>query len=198
MVGDCNQLPPVEYGQPFKDLIKSKYVPVVELKQLYRCKDMTIICNCQKVIDGKDDFDDSGSFIRHTANTAGELEDTVVDKFVEIHEPDDPYATQIICPFNDKTCGVNSLNKKIQKRLNPDSETVSSKNRIFKIGDKVMFTKNRTDYSNGELGIITSRTPDRKGMVIRTGHKDIILPVEHYGDITLGYAITIHKSQVVT
>ena len=48
MVGDADQLPPVEAGEPFRDLIDSSIIPVTRLERIYRTEeggDIHELCN---------------------------------------------------------------------------------------------------------------------------------------------------------
>ena len=61
----------------------------------------------------------------------------------------------LLSPFRQKTeTGVNALNQRIQARINPpapEKEQAVFRNRIFRVGDKVMQTRNCEDVNNGDV-----------------------------------------------
>jgi len=53
MVGDSDQLPPVGAGNVLKDIIDSRMLPVVELKEIFRqAKESLIVVNAHKIVEG--------------------------------------------------------------------------------------------------------------------------------------------------
>ena len=109
---------------------------------------------------------------------------------------------QVLCPQQRGSLGAVELNARLQSALNPGSETVKQwriGERIFRENDRVIQTRNNYDLGvfNGDIGRITSidfenekcfvQFPDRKEP-IAYGKEDLL-------EISLAYAITIHKSQ---
>lgn len=110
--------------------------------------------------------------------------------------------------------GVSNLNKKLQNILNPESSDRKQRefrDTIFRVGDKVMQTKN--DYSlnwtllsdkeekglgifNGDVGYIEDIDNENNNItVIFDDDKRVIYDNIYLDEIELAYAITIHKSQ---
>ena len=61
-----------------------------------------------------------------------------------------------------KNC-VNEYNKCIQATINPpapDKPEITLKNSVFRVGDRVMQTKNSENVSNGETGFIAEIKKD--------------------------------------
>ena len=67
---------------------------------------------------------------------------------------------QVIAPMYRGAAGVNNLNERLQAELNGDSRQAQVKlgNRVFRVGDKVMQTRNNYDKDvfNGDIGFIDS------------------------------------------
>ena len=108
----------------------------------------------------------------------------------------------LLSPYRQKTeTGVNALNQRIQGKVNPPdpakNEAVYGQRR-FRVGDKVMQTKNCEQINNGDVGYITSITGTASDAVVRIDFGDDRI-VEYENSelemLDLAYACTVHKSQ---
>lgn len=122
---------------------------------------------------------------------------------------------QILAPLKAGVCGTNSLNQKIQESLNPSSlnknELIMGAT-IFREGDKVMHIANNYNLAwkkkngymieegqgvfNGDIGYIYSidRQTGETTVWFEDG-REAIYTRDVLSELTLAYAITIHKSQ---
>ena len=80
---------------------------------------------------------------------------------------------------------------------------VTQETRSFAVGDQIVFLKNDYDLKvkNGQRGQITGIERDTLKIEAELGHnttKSVTVPLDRYGFIDHGYAMTIHKSQGVT
>lgn len=166
-VGDHNQLYPVGYGEPFFDFMK--ILRVYRLTVNHRQADGTDILKAAgNVLNGKDIFNGTGVTIRHI--TYQDIGDILTS--------DDN--VQIISPYNALNSQINGYLKKGEDWLN--------------VGDKVMMTKNTKKYCNGDIGVIT-KIDAKNNISIDIEGTTVIVKDTHKSDITLAYAITIHKMQ---
>jgi exodeoxyribonuclease V alpha subunit len=126
-----------------------------------------------------------------------EIPDTVANLCRTWHENHQDYA--ILAPQKTGVCGVDAINKHLQETLNPEHQ---GKPQIklgwltLRQGDKVLPTKNNYDLGvfNGFTGTIMAITDD----VITVdfdGEFVVYEEAEHIKQLTLGYCMTIHKSQ---
>lgn len=111
---------------------------------------------------------------------------------------------QILSPQKQTDIGTMILNKRIQDKINPASET---KNEIvldtitYREGDKVIQLKNNYEKGifNGEIGYIVRVFPNEKKMMVDFSYGDndkkVLIERDTLSDVDLAYAITIHKSQ---
>ena len=109
----------------------------------------------------------------------------------------------LLTPFRAKTeTGVRSMNERLRALVNPpgaNKPEVSCGQRIFRLGDKVMQTKNREEVSNGDIGYIRKIERDGDNFLVEVDfHDDRIVAYEDKESLShldLAYATTIHKSQ---
>jgi len=94
------------------------------------------------------------------------------------------------------------LNRKLQQAINPDGRKAAARGETeFRIGDKVMQTKNNYDKEifNGDIGFITDKLSGADedhavleatfdGRAVRFSQSDL-------DELELAYACTVHKSQ---
>jgi exodeoxyribonuclease V alpha subunit len=104
----------------------------------------------------------------------------------------------VLTPMNKGAVGTLKLNFDLQKFLNHNQgPTLSYSGTIFKIDDRVMQIKNNYDKKvfNGDIGIITHIDAEQKITTVTFDTITTTYTFEELDEITLSYAITIHKSQ---
>jgi exodeoxyribonuclease V alpha subunit len=103
---------------------------------------------------------------------------------------------QIISPLRERTAlSCKSLNKECQERLNKNPKI---ENCPFKIGDKVIQTKNEyeKDIINGDIGYIRSINLQEKIIYVDFENPDRLVEIPlHENNLELAYCITCHKFQ---
>ncbi len=110
---------------------------------------------------------------------------------------------QVLSPQVRGTLGTINLNEAIQKLYNPESPTkkqLKIGEKIFRVGDRVIQTRNNYDLGvfNGDIGRITDmQTSDMTMEVVFSGgdSKTVVFEKEDLSELSLAYSITIHKSQ---
>lgn len=218
LVGDSNQLPSVGPGNILEDLVTSEVIPVVALTEIFRqSMESLIVTNAHKIVNGilpELTVKDKDFFFLSSGNKTA-IENTAIDLCVRRLPNTYGYSIykeiQILCPGRKGYLGVNELNKKLQEVVNPKAEDkveVTFGERVFRIGDKVMQTKNNYDLLwfkddgengegifNGEIGIIESISKKSRLMKIRFDDKTTNYEFDFASDLDLAYATTVHKSQ---
>lgn len=217
MVGDSDQLPPVGAGNVLSDMIQSGLLPVVELNEVFRQAQMSlIVTNAHRVVDGEMPILDrrDNDFFHMERNNA---QKTVAD-IVGLYAKRLPAAygfnpvedIEILCPSKKGDCGTVNLNRVLQEAVNPPlrgKSELKSQTRIFREGDKVMQVKN--DYNiqwtregeegsgifNGDVGIITAIDRGAGTIKINFEGRIVTYPAENLNELDLAYAVTVHKSQ---
>lgn len=205
LVGDSDQLPSVGAGNVLNELISCGKVPVTRLNLVYRQGAGSIIpVNADKINNGDSKLSYNAEFQIFPTDEQEICFNTVIDRYIaEINRVGIENAC-ILCPMKSrgKNC-VKEYNERIQSMINPpapDKQEIQVKKVLFRVGDRIMQTKNSEFVSNGETGFIVSIVKDEDDNLscgIRfEGRQDVLWYYpEEMENITLAYSITIHKSQ---
>jgi ATP-dependent exoDNAse (exonuclease V) alpha subunit len=78
-------------------------------------------------------------------------------------------------------------------------EPLRHRHEAFHAGDRILCGRNSSLYGvkNGHLGTVERLGKDRLHAVLDDGRR-VVLPLEHYPHVGLGYAVTTHKAQGMT
>ncbi len=204
-VGDTDQLPSVGPGNVLKDMISSGVVPVIELKKIYRQEsESLIIYNAHKVRDGQFPFigkPKNNDFFFIEKNEPEEVVKIILD-LLTVRIPgsfnyNPLFDIQVLVPTNKGVVGVSNLNSRIQDILNPDGRKILRDSIEFRQNDKVIQLKNNyeKDVYNGDIGIIGSIDYGTEEVVVNFDGKNVNYNFFELDEISLSYAISIHKSQ---
>jgi exodeoxyribonuclease V alpha subunit len=209
LVGDVDQLPSVGPGMVLGSLIDSGGVPVVRLTEVFRqAAHSRIIITAHRINEGfmpeipakeaKSDF----YFIDRAEpeEITATLLDMVKKRIPAKFGLDAIRDIQMLCPMNRGPLGIRELNVKLQGELNParPEETVVEKfGWQFRPRDKVIQTENNYDKDvfNGDIGQIVKIDPVEREITIRFDQREVVYDYGELDEVSLAYAITIHKSQ---
>ncbi|MDE5994489.1 MAG: ATP-dependent RecD-like DNA helicase [Oscillospiraceae bacterium] len=202
-VGDSDQLPSVGAGAVLSEIIASERIPVVKLDTVFRQADTSrVAINAQKMrhADTHLEYGDDFRFIK--SEDLDESANLLVDVYLQEVQKYGLDNVALLSPFRQKTVtGVNQLNLVLREKINPASPSkaeTSHNKKLYRVGDKVMQTKNNEFASNGDLGYITDiKTCDGETSVfVSFGENRLVeYDTSQLDNIDLGYATTIHKSQ---
>jgi exodeoxyribonuclease V alpha subunit len=204
-IGDIDQLPSVGPGNVLKDIIRSEWVPVIELKKIFRqAEGSLIVTNAHRINAGE--FPDlryspQADFQFIEAETPEEIVTIIVDlvskrlpKSHRFHRFDD---IQVLSPMKRGIIGSENLNLVLQRELNPSPSPLMKMGRSFHIGDKVMQIRNNYEKEvyNGDVGKILEI--DLTEQTLKVGFDGKIVPYEfmEMDELVLAYAVSIHKYQ---
>jgi len=208
LVGDKDQLPSVGPGNLLRDIIDSKRVEVVRLDEIFRqAKDSLIVQNAHRVNHGQsivkpEKGDKDADFYFISQNDEQKVFETIMSLCMKRIpeklnvEPLSPQI-QVISPMYRGLVGVDNLNKELQQRLNPRWEGLRFGNRLIKVQDKVMQARNNYDKEvfNGDIGVVSHIDRDRYKVEVNFYGRPVLYEKEEMDDLTLAYAISVHKSQ---
>ncbi|MFR9151833.1 MAG: ATP-dependent RecD-like DNA helicase [Hungatella sp.] len=205
LVGDVDQLPSVGPGNVFKELIDSGIIPVTVLDVFFRqAKESRIILNAERINKNQKKLLYGDDFQFHMVGSdeeAAKRIGEICQEELKLHE-DNPDMVQVLTPLRVNTeAGVIALNRRLQEIINPpalDKEEWKAVGAVFRVGDKVMQTKNVDDISNGDIGRVTKIMRNRNGsrtMTVDFGEISKEYEEEELSILEHAYAISIHKSQ---
>jgi exodeoxyribonuclease V alpha subunit len=209
LVGDVDQLPSVGPGMVLQNLIESGIVPVVRLTEVFRqAAGSHIISNAHRIRQGEmpelRGTDPTSDFHFVERDDPEGIAETLV-KVVQNRIPErfhlDPIRdVQILCPMNRGSLGVRELNLSLQKVLNPPRSGEAAIERFgwrFQRGDKVIQTENNYDKDvfNGDIGIVEKVDTVEQEVTIRFDDRPLKYDFGELDEVSLAYAISIHKSQ---
>lgn len=217
MVGDSDQLPPVGAGNVLHDLINSKALPVVELKEVFRqAMESLIVTNAHKIVKGefpeitctdKDFFFLERNMPSSAANTVAELCTVRLPKAYGYSSTED---IQVLCPSRKGDAGTVNINRLLQGSLNPPAKHKREHQfgqRILREGDKLMQIKNNYNIPwtssdkeglgvfNGDIGMLEKIDDGAHTLYIKYDDRIAEYPFESANELEHAYAVTVHKSQ---
>lgn len=221
LVGDKDQLPSVGAGNVLADILNSGVIEFCMLTKIFRQNEKSlIITNAHLINEGKMPLIDNTSmdFFFESKNDPEVIKNTILDlvstrlpKYLNI----DPQQIQVLAPLKAGVCGIENLNKVLQESINPPSSNkrqIEFGQTIFRENDKVMQMSNNYDLEwkkhglfadetgkgvfNGDIGYIITIDPQTSEVVVEFEDGRICLYTRpDLIDLSLSYAITIHKSQ---
>ena len=221
LVGDKDQLPSVGPGNVLADILQSGIIKYCMLTKIYRQEEKSlIVTNAHLINEGKMPFIDNTStdFFFESKNDPELIKDAILNlvterlpKYLKI----DPTQIQVLAPLKAGVCGIENLNKVLQEKINPpapNKRQVEFGQTTFREGDKVMQTANNYDLEwkkhglfadetgqgvfNGDIGVIQTIDPNMSEVIVEFEDGRVCLYTRpDLPDLSLSYAITIHKSQ---
>ena len=229
LVGDADQLPSMGAGNVLGDVLESGVIPKCMLTDIFRQGETSrIVVNAHRINHGEmpllnekgtDFFFERKQGFYDAAQTIVSLVTQRLPKFLK-YDPTE-YAEmavrniQVLAPAKKGECGVIALNQMLQAALNPpakDKPSLQYGETIFRLGDKVMQTKN--DYQlewrrltstgwedgqgvfNGDVGFIVDVDPEEHCLTVRFDEeKEAVYASTQFENLDLAYCLSVHKSQ---
>lgn len=210
-VGDQDQLPPVGPGQVLRDLLESKRIPTVELKDIYRqSSGSSIIELAHQMKKGQLPADITAktsdrSFIKAGADQIASVVEKVVNSALSKgHSIKD---IQVLAPMYRGPAGIDALNRMIQEMVNPNPDG-KRKELVFgdityRIGDKILQLVNQPESNvfNGDMGEVIAimkakETVEKQDLLVASFDGiEVEYQRSDLNQLTLAYCCSIHKAQ---
>ena len=197
LVGDANQLPSVGAGTVLQTLIKCSRFPVTVLDEIFRQKQgNSIVRYAWQILKGIVQLPESGLNCQSSGiHFIKEIDpNKVLSNIVDIGLNS---KSQILVPLHKGSLGITAINAHLQANWNPHGQTLLFGNKIFRISDRVLQTRNNYEKQlyNGDLGLIEEIVPNNRGLKVLFGKNLVTLDLPDLADLELAYAMSIHKSQ---
>ena len=206
LVGDVDQLPSVGPGAVLGDTIRSGAVPVVRLTEIFRqASSSRIIVNAHRINSGampESEKDSDFFFIEREEpeSVPATILELVAERIPKKWKIDPRRDIQVLCPMNRGSLGTAQMNRTLQERLNPKRNGDPSVEKFgweFRVRDKVIQTRNNYDKEvfNGDIGEILKIDDFEREVLIGFDGREVVYDFNELDEVSLAYAITIHKSQ---
>ena len=214
-VGDPDQLPSVGAGEVLYQMIRSREIPVTRLSVVYRqAGENPIVHNALCINQGRTDLMyQPNAFLMYERILPEETLRCAEALYYQEVAKHGIENVILLCPIRKKTqnhpvLNVRNLNKDIQEALNPHMDgqpQFRCDDNVYRVGDKVIQTKNTEWAKNGDTGIVKSiyfevdeddasvKTPMMK--VRMDDGEEVTYNEEKAHDLDLAYAMSVHKSQ---
>ncbi len=205
VVGDADQLPSVGPGNVLRDLLESGVLPSVCLTEIFRQAESSLIVhNAHRVNRGDmPRFGEAASgadcFIVERDDPERALETVrhlVTQRIPQSFGLDPVDDIQVLAPMRRGTLGTLRLNAELQAALTPPGPALNRGAASFRVGDKVMQTRNNYDLEtyNGDIGRVLA-IERGEALVVRFDERDVRYSLAEVDQLTLAFACSIHKSQ---
>ena len=218
LIGDIDQLPSVGEGNTLNDIIASGQFSVVCLNEIFRqASNSGIVSNAHKInkgelLDFNEKYDDFFFVQKEESKIPEYIADLCKNRLPKKYGKGIIDQIQIISPTKKGMCGTGSLNYIMQESLNPQesnkAQLAKGQSRIFRVGDRVMQTKNNYNIEftedkngieivgsgifNGDVGTIKAINDN---LIVDFGGRIVEYLPSDLDELDHSYAITVHKSQ---
>lgn len=211
LVGDADQLPSVGPGNVLRDILLGPTVRNIRLSEVFRqAEQSAIVLNAHRIQQGRKPQwgDKSSDFFFMSCDDPTEAAQLIVDlaaRRLPNYLACDPLTDiQVLAAVRRGTLGIENLNGLLQRRLNPEragEPSVQVGNATYRVGDRVMQTKNDYDKMvfNGDIGRIISIDPEERKVMVHFPDRDepgpVVYETSDLHQLVLAYCTSVHKSQ---
>ncbi len=207
VVGDFKQLPSIGPGQFLKDLIDCVQIPKIVLNVIHRQGSESSVIKLAQLIQDEDvdsfiedkraDFAFFDTDKYYYQDNIKRILLSAMNKGYDIIDD-----VQVLIPMYKTEVGIIETNRILQEALNPPEsfkEEMKFLGTVYRVGDKVLQLKNNPNLGimNGDVGKIIKivNTEDISELTILFDAKEVVIQRSELSDLSLGYAVSIHKSQ---
>lgn len=209
LVGDHRQLQPIAAGGIFRAM--TERIDTAQLTEIRRqdqpwAKDAVQAIAKGQAHDAIEAYEQRGRL--HIGENKQEILQTLVKTWAQASDSQ-PEKSRLI--LASERADVKALNEQVRTQLKSAAHLGAGQKvtteygvREFAVGDRLVMLRNSTPYGvrNGQLGTLEAMSQLGKKTTLRIrldeGGRIVTLPLQRYGHVDHGYAITTHKSQGAT
>jgi exodeoxyribonuclease V alpha subunit len=205
LLGDADQLPSVGAGNVLRDIIDSGRFPVVELTEIFRQAEASlIVTNAHRVRAGQmPNLEPEGEdffFIEQEdpVKAARIVLQLVCERIPRKFGLDPVDEVQVLSPMHKGELGVDNLNRLLQEALNPHAAHSLQRGALrLAVGDKVLQLRNdyEKDVYNGDIGRIHRIVGETQEVEVAFEGRLLRYRPEELDELALAYAVSVHKAQ---
>lgn len=221
LIGDSFQLPSIQYGNLYQDLLSIDDIPKISLDEIFRYTENGLINVATNIRLGNKYLDNlkeneikeiGNSYSFQQTEDNSNLLNLVLNKYIELINLDGLNGTCILTAKNIGQTGTYVINNLIQQIINKESDlksigiNVDGINIKFKVNDIVMNVKNNYNaipegkddsilLANGQIGIVKHVNIFDNSLIITIEDEDYKFDYDAVHNLRLAYCFTIHKAQ---
>jgi hypothetical protein len=206
LCGDPDQLPPVQSGAPFADMLRSGVVPVARLETIFRSATGSGVQNLveairlgELVVTPGSEFPNFGEGVEFLSDDKGAAE-AILAKYRELASAHGEADTAVLSPFKSEQFGVHALNAQLRAALGFNTPAPRSGEIVMCVGNAPTGGDDRFRLLNGMRLAVTNF--DGKWVVLRhiSSGETVTVPYKPHAHgpcetIVWGRAATVHKFQ---
>ncbi len=210
LVGDPEQLQPIEAGRPFRDIVKA--CGAAKLTEIRRQKHAWQRAASKDLAQGYIDdalwaYTDEGAVHRHDT-TFDAIANLVGDYMADLQEHGPDHSRLALAHRRKDVYAINQAIRQVTKDLESEKPELLVDTdmgpRAFAEGDRVLFTRNDSNLGvrNGMLGTVSSIDGGQLSIRVDSeGNEDrqtVTVSPSQFSHVDHGYAVTIHRAQGCT
>lgn len=222
LIGDSYQLPSIQSGNLYQDLLDIENIPKITLNKIFRYNEDGLITVATNIRLGKKYLTDAtiqkigNSYEFHQFDNVPDMINGALNKYVELLSNGDSIQDiAILTAKNIGNSGTNIINSCIQKIINPIDEfddtiaiKIDNQTIRFKENDIVMNIKNNYNakplndpeenkvlIANGQIGTVKCINVLNNTMIVEIDNDKFEFNYEDICNLRLAYCFTVHKAQ---
>ncbi len=206
-LGDVDQLPPVGPGNFLTDLINSGQIKTIRLNNIFRqASGSSIVLSAHAINSGNFPEYQSQAGLSDFVFLKQVDSDNILNVLSDIYfnvlpkHKINPKNWIVLGPMHKGAAGCQAMNAHLQAIINPVSKSgpgILIFGQEFRPFDRVMQIKNNYDKNvfNGDIGYVKAVDTGNRALSVVFGETEHLYKAGELDQLTLSYAISIHKSQ---
>ncbi len=208
LIGDANQLPAVGPGNVLQDLLQSRVIPNLELKQIFRqARESSLVVNAHRINQGQFPISSpkkapEADFFWVEKGDPEQVQEIILhlacQRAPQVYGLDAKKDIQVLSPMHKGKVGTAELNRLLQARLNPNAGPgLNVRDNILRKGDRVLQVRNNYEKNifNGDLGWVVKVDEQARELVVDFEGQEIAYEQAELDELALAYCLSVHKAQ---